>query len=265
MKYWFHGDTIIEDLTYKKVYVQYDDSIADFNNARYFAVIREDTAAGKVYCTNPYYQTNPYNPLNNEREILLCDFSVNVGDTVSFYSLWEWDEKKQVVKSIDSILIDNQYRKRVNFVHERWGNSHIESWIEGIGSTHGLFYPGDFNVADGRGKTILLCAHIDERLIYHADYYYNCYIPNYTSIDEHKKEIVKIYPTIVNDILYIETDKDIEDFSYEIINIQRQMISNGLCTSNVIHVSNLAKGLYYILISDNKNTKNIKIQKFVKH
>ena len=260
MKFWFHGDTIIEDLTYKRVYVQYDDSIADFNNARYFAAIREDTATGKIYFSR-----------GNEQEYLLYDFSVNVGDTVSFYSLWGGGlrERKQVVKSIDSILIDDNYRKKINF--KSWiTTGGGESWIEGIGSINGLFFAGDFDMADGMNVTILLCVHVEERLIYQpedADFYekYNCYIQNYTNIDEHKKGTIEIYPTIVDDILYIETDKNNEEFEYKIINIQGQIISNGLCTSNVINVANLNKGFYLIVISDNKSTKYIKTQKFIKY
>jgi hypothetical protein len=131
MKFWFQGDTVIEDLKYKKVYIQDNDSIADFNNAYYFAAVREDTMAGKVYFRSEYYYSDG-------QEHLLYDFSVDVGDTVRFYSLWSGLQKKEMtVKSIDSILIDNHYRKRINFDHE---NSGEESWIEGIGSTHGLFF-----------------------------------------------------------------------------------------------------------------------------
>ena len=57
MKFWFHGDTTIGSFTYKKVYVQSGDSIADFNNSEYFAAIREDTNAKKVYCIIPYDST----------------------------------------------------------------------------------------------------------------------------------------------------------------------------------------------------------------
>jgi len=39
---------------------------------------------------------------------------------------------------VDSIQINNQYRKRINIDIEN--NNYIESWIEGIGSTFGLFF-----------------------------------------------------------------------------------------------------------------------------
>ena len=243
-KYWFQGDTVIENLKYKKVYVQSLDSIADFNKARYYEAVREDTIGGKIYC-------GPY---------LLYDFSVNVGDTVSYYSLWT-GKSREVIKSIDSILIDGQYRRRINFIHyEGWSEEETESWIEGIGSTNGLFSPGYYNLSSGTAPK-LLCVHVDGKIIYQT--HDKCYIPrSLINIVENKNETFKIYPTIVNNFLYIETDENIEDFNYKIISIQGQIISGGIL-ANIVNVSNLNKGFYFIVISDNKNIK-YKVHKFVK-
>ena len=257
MKFWFQGDTIIENLQYKKVYAQPNNPIADFSKARYFAAIREDTIAEKVYCVLGSYEFPPY----STEEYLLYDFSVNVGDTVSFYSLWGfWSPsmKTQVVESIDSILIDEHYRKRINF--PVW---HEESWIEGIGSTHGLFFSGAFDMVDGMDYTILLCVHIDDKVIYQIKN--DCYIPPWENrIDENKKEGFKIYPTIVDDFLYIETDNNISCFDYQIINLQGQIMDNGVLTSNSIKVANLNKGFYFIMISNNERGGIIKTGKIVK-
>jgi hypothetical protein len=261
MKFWFQGDTIFDNLKYKKVYMQYEDSIADFGNARYFAAIREDTVAEKVYFYYEYY-------LGNGAEYLLYDFSVNVGETVSFYTLWGGLRmQEQVVISIDSIFIDNHYRKKINFIDD-WGGQ--DSWIEGIGSIQGVFFAGPFDIADLMDCTQLLCVHIDGELIYRNPdpFYdkYNCYIPNSgVNIDENRKEILKIYPTITDDVLYIETDENIADFDYKIINIQGQVINYGMLTSNIINVSNLNKGFYLIMVSDKHNKKNITVQKFIKN
>jgi len=266
MKFWFQGDTVIGDYKYKKVYMQANDSIADFDRAYYFAAIREDTVAEKVYFHyNDYY--------NGEGEYLLYDFSVNVGDVVNFYSLWGGfapQLKERIVLSIDSILIDNYYRKKINFEYETWGYyMQPESWIEGIGSTNGLFFPGYFDEVDGMDWTVLLCVHIDGRLIYQLDdtfyHKYNCYIHEYgVNINENKKEILKIYPTIVDNMLYIETDRNIENFDYKIINVQGQVMNEGMFTSNTINVASLNKGFYFIVISDNKNKIYINAYKFIK-
>jgi len=260
MKFWFQGDTIIENLQYKKVYVQPNNPIADFSKAWYFAAIREDAIAEKVYCVLGSYEFPQY----STEEYLLYDFSVNVGDTVSFYTLWGErypHMKTQVVESIDSILIDSHYRKRINFNTWYWNQ---DSWIEGIGSTQGLFFAGSFDMVDGMDWTELLCVHIDDKVIYQIDD--DCYRPPWGNrIDENKKEAFKIYPTVVDDFLYIETDKNSRHVDYKIINTQGQIMDSGVLTSNAINVANLSKGFYLIVISDNASKKNIKTGKFVKH
>jgi hypothetical protein len=264
MKFWFEGDTVFDDLKYKKVYMQWGDSIANFDRAEYFAAIREDTIAEKVYCKIPYQGSpNPWDPWQGE-EFLLYDFSVGINETVSFFTLWPWlwypEMKSLVVESIDEILIDNQYRKRINF---KSFPGIKESWIEGIGSSHGIFFPGEFDYADvGIFETLLLCVHIGEKLIiqlYRDCFEFGGFIIN---INENKSENFKIYPTIADKVLNIETDINIDNFYYKIINMQGQVIYQEKLISKIIDISNLNKGFYLIVISDNKNI--IKTQKFVK-
>jgi hypothetical protein len=64
---------------------------------------------------------------------LIYDFSVDVGDSIIIDGIGS--QYTFLVVSIDSILITNNYRKRIslmgiNYLHEEW--------IEGIGSTFGL-------------------------------------------------------------------------------------------------------------------------------
>jgi len=131
-KFWFQGDTIINNKKYKKVFQQNYDTIADFNKAIYYAGVREDTINEKIICIQK----------DDGIERLLADFSLNPSDTTSVYSFWPFGspEKKLVnVKNVDSIQINDFYRKRINIDHGYL--NYEESWIEGIGSTFGLFYP----------------------------------------------------------------------------------------------------------------------------
>ena len=255
MKFWFEGDTVFNDMKYKKVYMQYEEPVSDFDNAHYFAAIREDTIAEKIYF---YYN----NYAGDGEEYLLYDFSVNEGESVSFYSLWGFmtpNSKEQVVQSIDSIYVDGHYRKRINFLHDIWSHPSQESWIEGIGSTNGLFFPGIFDKADVMDWTHLLCVHIDRKLIYHAEDYCDCFVSNYLNIEEYKEDFLKIYPTVTDNLLHIETYNSIENFNYKIINLQGKLVKKELLIANIIDVSNLEKGFYFVLISDNKSKKIIKI------
>jgi len=86
------------------------------------------------------------------------------------------------------------------------------------------------------------------------------------SVQEYKKDVsFNIYPTLVENVLYIATDKNIEDFDYKIINVQGQVTNEGVLTSNTINVASLSKGFYLVVISDKKNKKYIKKQKIVKY
>jgi len=72
-KYWFEGDTIINSYQYKKVFKQTGNPIANFDESVYYAALREDTIAERVYCIVE----------EDGIERLLYDFSLNVGDTIS--------------------------------------------------------------------------------------------------------------------------------------------------------------------------------------
>jgi len=66
MKYGMYGDTVINNVSYKKIYQNYDYNF-NVSNSQYKGAIREDNKKIYVY----YY--------NDER--ILYDFNLNVGDT----------------------------------------------------------------------------------------------------------------------------------------------------------------------------------------
>jgi hypothetical protein len=119
--FYFDGDTLINAESYHKVYV--DDSIY----ISYMGGLREIDK--KVYffwrdCADP---------------VLLYDFGLNVGDSVRLACDLCYFEGPLYMKvtSVDSVLIgDTSYRRRINFDY-----GPEQSWIEGIGSVGGLFYP----------------------------------------------------------------------------------------------------------------------------
>lgn len=132
------GDTIIGSHTYHKLsktgveYYYYAASGCDFGqptysmNIAYSGAYRDDTSAKKVYVMIP----------DSTTEYLLFDFTMNVGDTVhQVFNMYTCPTV--TVLSIDSILIGNSYRKRLNLNPAFCGQA--ASLIEGIGSTHGLF------------------------------------------------------------------------------------------------------------------------------
>jgi hypothetical protein len=110
--------------------------------------IRQDLPNKKVF----------YVPPADSVEQLLYDFNMQVGDTVKGYTA-PWSGLTDTVQSIDSVLIGNDYRKRL-FLDP----CYQIYLIEGIGSTYGLIErsPGcitdasDFSITCFKQNSIVL-------------------------------------------------------------------------------------------------------------
>lgn len=131
-QYIMEGDTTINSVVYKKVYTcDYSPSIS---NKAFYGGIREDSF-GKVFFFLDSNQVLNSNILQSNTEYLLYDFSINIGDTLKTTNQVD---SIQILQSIDSIYIQNKFRKRWVF----YGNfSSQREVIEGIGCTKGLFFP----------------------------------------------------------------------------------------------------------------------------
>ena len=172
-KYWFEGDTIIKNLRYTKIYRQYCASETECGDLEYYAAVREDTVAAKIYCLFPCSGF----PWEDCSEKLLADFDVKIGDEVMVYSEWSPSQNPAIVESIDFIEIDGKYRKRIN-IKDKWHSSFDfppDVWVEGIGSVvYGLFFPNNEGLVDV-SNPVFLCLHENDQLIYQNPNYEICY------------------------------------------------------------------------------------------
>jgi hypothetical protein len=261
-KYHFEGDTIIEGKRYTKVYQQHCYSETECGDLSYYAAVREDTLMGKIYCIQ----------VDDGVERLLMDFNVNENDIITVYSYvtspyYETFAEKQTlwIVDIDSIMIDNQYRKKVNITYnDAWShNIALDSFVEGLGSIeHGLFFLLDMGIPDARAAPILLCLHIDNILIYQKYNYNICYLKDDgVKIKEIQHSELKIYPTIVNDNLYVDSNQNL--YAYKIYTVQGKIMKSGFLSEEFINVSMLNKGFYYIIFYNNNNLK-LYSNKFIK-
>jgi hypothetical protein len=95
--------------------------------------IRQDTSLKKVWM---------YEAATNS-DTILFDFNLQIGDTLDatkeFWAGYSHLADFWIVTSIDSILINGQYRKRFNYTPS-FDSTCTSSMIEGIGSNHGLMY-----------------------------------------------------------------------------------------------------------------------------
>jgi hypothetical protein len=254
-KFWFNGDTAINNLKYKKVYMQSYDSIPDFGRASYYSAIREDTLAEKVYMF----------ALGDTMERLIYDFTLREGDSVRVSNFCpqlcytpEWENMcpVPVVEKVDSILIGDNYRKRIVITKEdQYSDQWFElCWIEGIGSSNGPFTPLESCIVDGGFVGPLLCVHIDGELVYQPyaeiEGLDGCYSYNgLGEINDSYLESINIYPTVADDVLNIE-HSDIFDAGckYFIYNILGKQVADGKLDSNMINVSYLESGMYMIVL-----------------
>jgi len=79
------------------------------------------------------------------------------------------------------------------------------------------------------------------------------------STQENNKLGVNIFPNPVNDVLNIT--KVSNNATFAIYNVAGQFISKGKVTNNKVNVSSLAKGVYFIEISEKGATSKMKFIK----
>lgn len=161
--YVFKGDTTIQANNFKKVFCS-NDSLKQ--NWKLIGFIRENVSSKEVWFRDT---------LNNEA--LIYNFSLNVGDSITLYSMVDnnklYDNTTGYkVSKIDSMLIQSEYRKVYSLSH----SSVTEKWIEGIGSEFGIlnsnrFVPGSVDE--------LLCFS-DNKISYVNPKYHTCYKTKFT-------------------------------------------------------------------------------------
>ena len=136
--YTLHGDTVIGNLTYKKLCIKTGPDEQPVY--QYYGAIREQNKQ-VYYIGNGYYgypqQADSermkrmkdclFSGLDDSRETLLYDFNARMGD----YVQWGYDYSQIV--AVDSVLVGNSYRRRLHFAY----NSDVI--VEGIGTVKKFF------------------------------------------------------------------------------------------------------------------------------
>jgi len=166
-------DTIINGIVYKKLFLFHTSQFYN-DSAICIGGIREVNKkifyyGDSVHILKPIITNNC-----NGNEILLYDFSLNIGDTINeecfngFFTL--------VVTDIDTMLIGNKLRKVFHF------NTPLFNWVEGIGnlniSNNGLggllYYIGQFPVKAQWLYNFLICFKQNDTIVYFNSNYSEC-------------------------------------------------------------------------------------------
>lgn len=226
-------DTIIGIYNYSKV---------DYCGGTYCGGLRDD-GIGKIY----------FVPTDSLNELLIYDFTVQTGDTVSVYENFGgyWNTSTYEYIYVDSVLINGSYRKQIKL----GGNP--GSWIEGIGCTQGLFREGWGNVS---GWYINLeCMSQNDSTLYPAYSLGPCSLTS--GIDEIKElDNFILYPNPTNGLLQIKTEQEI--ISIEVLDVfgRRMLYSENNQTE--INISNFTNGIYFVRMRDSKG--NFVVKKIVR-
>jgi hypothetical protein len=251
------GDTIINALSYHKLYYYNEnnnnptDTLCLVNHSILGGAIREDSL-NRVY----FYNMN-LTGMGKEKDsiYLLYDFSKNVGDTIFFTNQmpsYPYSEPYFVISSIDSVLVNNQYRKKYNFL------SSPESWIEGIGSTRYLTstispYPTCSCFDE------LICYKFNDITYYLNPTYHTCFPFDGVGVQNlMEDESVSISPNPSNGkVLIAIKTSNYQKLSIEIYNTLGEKVyslqNNTLHEKTEIDISSEPNGIYFYQIKSNVN------------
>ncbi|MBN1925042.1 MAG: T9SS type A sorting domain-containing protein [Prolixibacteraceae bacterium] len=155
----FDEDTVINDLTYHKLYHTHDSEITK-ENSTFIGGIREDSLKN-IYCyffEYSFAMELPY--LYTNEEVKMYDFNIDIGDTIHHLN-FALESMYLVVKQIDTILINNTLRKVYSFDPIYW-----VYWIEGIGSVKGLLFTSG-GLPTNAMNNDLICMHQNDTLLYY--------------------------------------------------------------------------------------------------
>ena len=253
---WFlEGDTTLYGRVYQKLQVrlataypyinQFPPSPIFYDSTYSFSgkLLREDTLQKKVWTRDLWGDTT---------ELLVYDFSVNVGDTMK--SLWNggWGpgHSLAIVDSIGLATLNNNEITRIFYITPiDFGVVGFQPFyvIEGIGSPVGFYYPFE-NVFEHTAE--LTCVNDDGITLYSGPYGNtgSCYTP-ILSVNSNKVDIppsFELYPNPNNgEIISIE-GKGLD--LVEIYNIHGQLIK-AVAVENeepIINLENQSKGIYLV-------------------
>jgi len=162
-------DTVIGGVTYRKVYKSSD---TIFTEPEQIGGMREDTLAHRIY-GYLYYGVCAY------QDMLMYDFNVQPGDTLKGMgngNCVNWISDL-LVHSVDSMLIDGSYRKRINLRLTFAPNVDIlpSAWVEGIGNiVRGLVFSSG-NMPNNGMWNELICVNEGTQTLYHDSTDWNTY------------------------------------------------------------------------------------------
>ena len=257
--YTLTSDTIVNSVTYKKIYKQKSNYPNDpwtsgcdwccpsLLSVYYVGALREDNIAHKVYFLPESYNT----------DTLLYDFNLAVGDPIPL-SWNNWCSYMQV-GSIDSVLIGTNYRKRWNMVDPNIDclTAYSSSMIEGIGNTFGLLERFDFFEQGGH----LDCFSQNNQSLY-PTYSPNSGCPLVSGIEELSQVGFTVSPNPLSSQTTIQFESKLNNATLSLYNCFGQKvkeITNINDQTIILTRDKLMNGLYYAQLTQENYAVTIQL------
>jgi hypothetical protein len=244
------GDTIINSLIYQK-FTNWgmETPFHPYWETETF-YIREDTTNAKVYGMD----------INLNKEILLMDLSLNVGDTFIFQKLGNhFGDSMALV--VDSVVYVNG-KKNIIFK----GNQNMGillsilkmKFIEGVGPTNSLFAYQRNKISGNRLErycVYLLCNHDDNGMLQYAQPYYSCsYIGGggVNEFDANNKLKINISPNPANSSISVSFPAINESKQLQFYNVLGEIVLSHTLNKNTsqakIETNILKNGFYKVVL-----------------
>jgi hypothetical protein len=240
------GDTIINNFSYKSIYIYYD--IVDYENPNLedygLAFIRQDTIERKLF----------FLPSILSQERLWYDFNATVGDTVNPDAEKTYGAGSSVVVDKDTII--KPYNDSIRYLSlEWWYNACGEqvAMLDGIGTTEGFSTP----IAHlERPGGCLVCYAKKGRMVYSGSLDYQ-FCDKITSVREslsQKETSFKFYPNPVSGKQGLLTIKGEFQKQHQLVlfdavgNILYQTLVEGV--NPKISFPKLQSGLYFLRVEN---------------
>lgn len=223
----FSGDTIINDIAYKKLF-QRDCSS---NGLIYIASMREDNK--KVYAV---YQ-------GQQPEQLIYNFNLAVGDSIQ--SPYGNPYLYYHVTKVDTIELASGKRKRIEL--------DFDTWIEGIGTLNRfMMHPLHAIPLYDLGVRINYQKQGAQIIYKTNEWYLNENDCNFSSVEETELDKLVVY-FITPELLKVATELSEPDCTIELLDLfgKKLMQKHTDIGNTTIDVSGLPEGLYILRISGN--------------
>ena len=214
---------------------------------------REDIETGRLY---QYVERNDIYVGDLTVEVLICDMSLNVGDTFQFPHELDYNtnDYNSYWEPIIGIVTDVRYengKKIIEFDDETFGKLGIYNNTTSLTFTEGVFPVIVPNNNLGTYNE-LLCQFKDGEQTYHNSGYEECYYKS-ASVEEIESSNITIKPTLLSngETISIESDSEIKDVKMvdmlgRKMNVSVNNTNGTSCQVNINQKCN--SGIYLIIV-----------------